>query len=258
MVREHHPRIVLQRDVTLQDLVTLADALGGKLLKRCGGGIDLSDGNGRRDIRFCTSAAYNKSKGMTFWIDADGNFKSPLETVCLWVGDDLFDASTALDIRAIDQPPFTPDEIGAIVAATAIAFGARPSVIHNRYESAGTEIRRLGELNHDTDADINDFVMFDFKAAVDKFTRPDPDGILEERRFECWMCKSWCSSWNFMLDAERGGMSSSTDKLTFVTVLGRRVYQPRTACTNCVHDLGTETRPQKRKRAAVVPPSPHV
>ena len=249
----HCPRIVLQRDVTLQDIVTLAGALGGKLLKRCGwAGVDLSDGNGRRDIRFRTGQA--RGNDVSFKLDANGNFTSALETVWLWVGEDLFDASTPLRIQAIDHPPFTPEEVAAIVAAAATAFGARPSAIHNRLEATGTKMRSLDELNANSDADINDFVLFDFNAAVAKFTRPDPSGIFAERRFECWMCQSWHPSWDFTIDVNRGGMDDEID-LTFVTVLGRRVYQPRTACDSCVRNFGTETRPQKRKHAAVVPHS---
>lgn len=243
----HCPRIVLQRDVTLQDLVTLGKALGGKLLKRCEGGIDLSDGTGRRDIRFQTGR-----DDVSFGLDADGNFNSSLETVWLRAGNDLFDASSPLRIQAIDQPLFTLDEIAVIVDCTAAAFGARPSVIHNRLDAAGTKLGSLAELlSNNSDADINDALLFDFKAAVAKFTRPDSSGILEEREFECWMCQSWLSSRGFILDAQAGGMSDSIfDKCEFVTVLGRRVYQPRTACERCVYNFAREAHPQKRKRTA--------
>lgn len=218
----------------------MANTLGGRLLPRCGGGIDLSDGTGgRREIRFQTGKAY--TKGVTFWLDPDGKFESPLDTKWLWAGDDLFDASTDLNIKATGLP-FTSDEIDAIVDAAVIAFGAQPSVIYNRLEAAGTKIQSMDELCAYSDADINHFVQFDFKDAIETFTQPDPSGILEERRFECWMCESWCPACSFTLDLGLGGMTDQTDALEFVTVLGRRVYQPRTACTSCVHDLGTETR----------------
>lgn len=220
--------IILTRDVTVGDLIAVADTLGKPLLKQMEGGIDLAHTKAEhRDLRI-------KHAGKPQRVDYSSPTAIMLKAepgVTQWL-------STKLDfrIRSADATPFAIDEVMPIMEAVCTQFGARPALVENRRAlNCGSPLPTLA----DTTEAKNDFYGYDVAAAIKTFTmgRPECPGVVNERLFRCWRCSNTYPASSFDplgLDLNIGH---------FYWMLGNHVAGKVPACVVCCDEL--TVRPAK-------------
>lgn len=221
-------RIILTRDVTVGDLIAVADKLKKPLLKQMEGGIDLAHSKSecrdlrikhvsklqRVDYREPTAIMLHAEPGVTQWHSTKLNFR----------------------VRSAGAVPFSIDEVLPIMEVVCTQFGARPALVENR-----RELKRGSPLptHADTTEAVNDFYGYDVAKAIRTFTmgRPEYPGVVSERLFRCWRCVNMYPAGSFDplgYDDEIG---------EFYRMLGNHVAGNVPACVICCDEL--TVRPAK-------------
>lgn len=214
--------IILTRNVTVGDLIAVADTLKKPVLNRVEGGIDLSHTKTEhRDLRIVhvgKTRRVDYSEPTAIMLHAEAG-------VTQWY-------STKLDfrVRSGGAVPFAIDEVMPIMDAVCTQFGARPALVKNRREL------KLGSplpTHEDTTETINDFYGYDVAKAIKTFSmdRPEYEGVVNARLFRCWRCASMYPAGSF----DPRGYDENIDR--FYWLLGNHVAGEVPACVACCDEL---------------------
>ena len=238
-----------KRDLVLSDLKNLAVALGGTLLQRVEGGIDLS---AHRNIRFCGCGAANAHRwGVSFMTKNGVSFDSGDDSDAWAKPREAYDRLVVkFCCQDKDAEPFDTDEASKILKTVAAVFDATPCVIRNR-SVLGTGAGK--PLPEDPPADWNDFYQFDYAEAIRLYTFPHPSfpDVVEERCFECWQCHDRKPAWYFNYGEDKWGPANGEGWTAFTRALGHVANNHRRVCDCCESELCYEpgpSRPAKRAR----------
>ena len=172
----------------------LAAALGGTLLQRVEGGIELS---AHHNIRFCGCGAANAHRWGVSFMTKDGvSFDSGDDSDAWAKPREPYDHLVVkFFCQDDDAKPFLPDEAAAILKTVAAVFDATPCVIHNRGELGTAPVSPSGRPA----GGLERLYQFDYEEAIRLYTFPHPSfpDVVEERCFECWQCHIRKPAWGF-------------------------------------------------------------
>jgi hypothetical protein len=213
--------VVLQRDVLVGDIASVASALGAPL-PGYHNGVSLLMG-GHRDVHIfdhtMQSPDVKKDDDPTkVWLPfAPGVPETPI----------------SVEFGCRDGvAPLTADEVQRVLEVVCMHFGAAPAVVMNRAALGGA----TGPVRTDSVEDINVFYGFDVAQAVGEFTVaasawPDEE---PERLFACWRCHRYIPASGFY----RIGYGPGTGP--FYHLLGNRVLGKSDRCCKSCTALVTE------------------
>ena len=215
--------IVVTRNVTVGDLIAVADTLKKPLLKCSEGGIDLAHSKAEhRDLRFTHC---DQPRDVVDYSDPTAILLKAEPGVTQW-------HSTKLDfrVRSAGAVPFAIDEVFSIMDVVCAQFGARPALVENR------RALKLGSplpTHADTIETINDFYGYDVTKAIRTFTmgRPEYPGVVNERLFRCWRCANMYPAGSF----DPRGYDDNIGP--FYWMLGNHVAGNVNACIVCCDEL---------------------
>jgi hypothetical protein len=203
--------VVATRNVRGHEVNTMAQLLCRPnfqpFFNKRNGRLDMSKGDGLRDIRF-RSVSRVQALALPLVLGDTIIDLSGAETI--------YDKKIELDcrVRGVTASPFTRAELEMVIEAACTAFGARPVKIANRHVLSKSICRYTPRaLPTDTAEDLNDLWGHVMQEAIDTYTKPDPSSpdCAGENQIPCWKCQQLRYGWDY--PGEFGDYHGESDEL---------------------------------------------